>query len=150
MLRLVLDSNILGRVCHPKPATNRALASWVLDCLSSPDQRIVIPEIADYEVRRELLRGQRIKGVRRLDRLKLMLGYLPLNTSMMMQAAELWAAARQSGQPTAVDAALDSDVILAAQAKSLIDSRLDVIVATDNVGHISRFVPARRWEEIAP
>ena len=61
--------------------------------------------------------------------------------------AELLAAqARRQGQPTADDKALDGDVILAAQAMTL--GGTDVVIATTNVGHLSRFVPAALWPDI--
>ena len=40
----------------------------------------------------------------------------------MLKAAEFWAGARRSGSPTAPEAALDADVILAAQAAMLNDT----------------------------
>jgi len=49
----------------------------------------VIPEIADYEVRRELIRIQSITSVEQLDRLNRLVVYLPLTTEMMLRAAEL-------------------------------------------------------------
>jgi hypothetical protein len=66
----------------------------------------------------------------------------------MLQAAEFWAQARQQGQPTTVDAALDGDVILAAQAFLLSQQGDPIVIATTNVGHLSRFVPAQRWQDI--
>jgi predicted nucleic acid-binding protein len=105
--------------------------------------RIWVPEIADYEVRRELLRANKTRGIARLDLLKNSIGYLPLTTPIMLKAAELWAQARRSGTPTADPKALDCDVILAAQALAV-----QGIVATENVGHLSRFVEARHWREI--
>jgi len=65
----------------------------------------------------------------------------------MRRAAELWALARGSGQPTASDHALDGDVILAAQALSL---NTPVVVATGNPSHLTRFVPAELWSNITP
>jgi len=61
----------------------------------------------------------------------------------MRQAAEFWAQARKAGRATADDKALDGDVILAAQAH-----QVGAVVATENVGHLSRFVDARNWKEI--
>ena len=102
----------------------------------------MVPEIADYEVRRELIRARRTAGVARLDALIGQVEYLAITTSAMF-----WAAARQQGRPTAADPALDGDVILAAQAATL--GRAGVIVATTNVRHLSRFVPAKLWADIA-
>ena len=66
----------------------------------------------------------------------------------MLRAAELWAAAHSAGRPTADDKALDADAILAAQSTVLAQSGDQVIVATTNVGHLSRFVDARSWRDI--
>jgi hypothetical protein len=55
------------------------------------------------------------------------------------------------GQLTASDESLDADVILAAQATILNeDTDDDVVVATTNPRHLSRFVDARIRQEIAP
>jgi hypothetical protein len=48
--------------------------------LASRGVDIVIPEIADYEVRRELLRAGKDRGLARLDALKAMLGYASITT----------------------------------------------------------------------
>ena len=61
----------------------------------------------------------------------------------MMRAAELWAAARRAGLPTAGPDALDGDCILAAQALLSVGPSDTVTVASDNVAHLSRFVDAR-------
>ncbi len=66
----------------------------------------------------------------------------------MLLAAKLWAEARQTGQPTADAKALDGDVILSAQARLLCDETTEVIIATTNVGHLSRFIPALDWQSI--
>jgi predicted nucleic acid-binding protein len=108
----------------------------------------VIPEITDFELRRELLRARKIASIQRLDELSQVTEYLPLTTAAMRHAAEIWAVARQQGKPTSPDPALDVDVILAAQALSLRDP--DVIVATTNVGHLSRYVRADIWQNIRP
>jgi hypothetical protein len=69
-------------------------------------------------------------------------------TAAMRQAAVFWAQARQQGQPTADDRALDGDVILAAQAITL--GVTDVVIATTNVGHLSRLAPAALQPAITP
>ena len=59
-----------------------------------------------------------------------------------------WAQARQQGRPTAGDKTIDGDVILAAQAKTL--GVIDFVIATTNVGHLSRFAEADLWQNITP
>jgi len=46
--------------------------------------------------------------------------------------------------------ASDGDVILAAQALSLAVPGQQVLIATTNVAHLSRFVTADLWTNIAP
>jgi hypothetical protein len=74
------------------------------------------------------------------------LEYLPLTTAVMRQAALFWEQAWQQSQPTASNEALDGDMILAVQAITL--GVPDVVIATTNVGHSSRFVPAVVWQSI--
>ena len=82
----------------------------------------------------------------RLDALAALVEYVPLTTAAMRQAAAFWAEARQKGRPTADDKALGGDVILAAQVATL-ESAAGV-VATTNVGHLLRYVPAALWRDI--
>ena len=140
---VLLDAGPLGMISNPNASiTNSACYQWMESLVLNGDE-VLVPEIADYEVRRELLRAQKTQGLARLDILKNSLGYPPLTTPVMLKAAELWAQARNSGLPTADPKALDCDVILAAQALEK-----DGIVATENVGHLSRFVDARDWRDL--
>ena len=143
---IVLDSGPLGLVTNPSGSKEAAACcQWLLNAATG-GATVMVPEIADYEVRRELLRARRTAGVARLDALIKQVEYLALTTSAMRQAAMFWAEARQQGRPTAADPALDGDVILAAQAATL--GPVGVIVATTNVRHLSRFVPAELWPDI--
>jgi len=54
--------------------------------------------------------------------------------------------ARSTSPSSAASAAVDGDVSLAGQATTL--NRTGLIVATTNVRHLSRFVPAALWSEI--
>ena len=124
---------------------------WVRQCLMAGHE-IYVPAIAYYETLREL---ERLQADAQIERLKLFCfvetnRFLTLQTTHLEMAARLWAQARQSGQPTADALALDGDVILAAQAQSLGLPRERYIVATTNVAHISRFVPAADWKNIVP
>jgi predicted nucleic acid-binding protein len=112
--------------------------------------RVFVPEAADYEVRRELLRVGATADIRRLDQVKAGLEYAAITTDVMLRAAELWAQARRAGRPTAAPDALDGDCILDAQAILAAGTRDAVTIATDNVGHLGLFVDARPWDQVAP
>lgn len=143
---VLLDAGPLGMVAHPR--RNPEIKPW-MERLIRAGVIVAVPEIADYEVRRELLRADKPKSIQRLDILKAALRYLPITTDVMLQAAAFWAQMRQQGQPTAVDAALDADVILAAQAVAQEGRGDDVIIATTNVRHLARLAPAKQWGDIA-
>lgn len=148
---LLLDSNLLTKLCHPAKDKNRPFAEWLEKLLESKEQRysVAIPEIADYEVRRGLmhvaLRSGRptTRSLLRLDLLTETLIYIPLNTATMRRAAGLWAESRYQGLPTAPEEALDGDVILAAQALEVAG-----VVVTEDVEHLSRFVETYHWQEL--
>lgn len=146
---VLLDSGPLGRLTSPPTRKGDAAGckQWLASLLMA-GTRIVVPEIADYELRRELFRANKAKSIVRLDALAATTEYLPLTTLAMRRAAELWAQARQQGQPTAGDNTIDADVILVAQALTL--NALPIIIATNNVGHLSRFVAAEIWQSITP
>jgi predicted nucleic acid-binding protein len=143
---VVLDAGPIGLVTNPKLSPESTLCTRWLQTLITSNIRVIIPEIADYEVRRELLRANKVKGIARLNELANLVEYLPITTTAMRQAAMFWAQARQQGQPTAGDKTIDSDMILAAQAMTL--DVLDVVIATTNVGHLSRFAIADLWQNI--
>ena len=145
---VLLDAGPLGLLTNPRrtPPVLRGVA-W-MPGLVAGGIALRVPEIADYEVRRELLRIRSMRAIQRLDALTAHLGYLPLTTEMMRQAAAYWGEARQRGMPTAPDLALDGDVILAAQAAVLRALGDDVVIATTNPLHLNRFVPAALWQTI--
>ncbi|HIK41308.1 nuclease [Thermoleptolyngbya sp. M55_K2018_002] len=145
---IVLDTGPLGLATNPKlSAESAACTRWLQAHLTSGSQ-VVIPEIADYEARRELLRANKQKGIARLEDLAKLLDYLPITTIAMCQAVQLWAEARQQGQPTAGDKTIDGDMILIAQAMTFSSS--GVVIATTNIGHLSKFISAELWQNIAP
>lgn len=146
----MLDTGPLGLVTHPKGGADAAEARAWLRSLREAGVPVRVPEIADYELRRELLRAGKTTSLTRLDRFGEEAGFLPLTSETMRLAAELWAEARRQGHTTAPDPALDGDVILAAQARLLGSREGGVVVATTNVGHLSRFVDAKHWREIEP
>ena len=138
--RIALDTGPLGMVAHPK--ANKAAAEWFRSMLES-DCEVIVPEIADYELRRNLILEGMTPTVKRLDELNRLLTYLPINTATMLKAANFWAEARRRHKPTADKHALDGDAILAAQAKLA-----GAVVATDNVGHLDQFVETGKWRDM--
>lgn len=145
---ILLDAGPLGLITNPNSSPGSlACAQW-LQTHVKLGSRVIIPEIVDYEVRRELLRANKVNGLARLDELAKFLEYLPLTTITMPQAALLWAQARQQGQPTAGYKTIDADIILVAQAITL--ALPLVVIATTNVGHLSRFIAAELWQNITP
>ena len=143
---ILLDSGPLGLATNPRGSEAATACSRWLHRVAVGGSTVMVPEIADYEVRRELIRAGRTKGIERLDALISEVEYLAITTATMRRAATFWAEARQQGRPTAADPALDGDVILAAQAATL--GRAGTIVTTTNVRHLTRFVPAKLWTDI--
>lgn len=143
---VLLDAGPLGMITNPKSSPeNEACKEWLV----SKGVNIVIPEIADYEVRRELLRAGKDRGLGRLEALKGMLEYAPITTPVMLKAAQFWATARRLGRQSADDASLDADMILAAQAATLDRESDEAVIATTNVRHLALFASARVWHDVS-
>ena len=150
-LVVILDATPLGLLTQrPGIVEADACKQWLASLLVR-GAHAVVPEITDYEVRRELIRAGKTTGQARLDAFNAAEPdrYLPLTTAMMRAAAQLWAQVRQQGIPTADAQALDGDVILAAQAFSLSVAPSRLVIATANPVHLSRFLRAEPWRNIA-
>ena len=142
---VLLDGGPLGLVSNPKATeAGRECREWMRGLIAN-GVWVCLPEIIDYELRRELLRANKTQGLARLDLLRSSIPFLPITSQIMLKAAELWADVRRRGLPTADPKALDCDVILAAQALAV-----NGIVATENVDHLTRLVSAKHWSDITP
>jgi predicted nucleic acid-binding protein len=146
---IVLDSGPAGLIVHAKGSEqSRKCGEW-LETMLLAGHSVVVPEIVDYKLRRELLRLRKSVSLRRLDWMAETLLYLPITTAAMRRAAEYWAIARQRGQPTAGDRTIDSDMILVAQTELVNAARREeTVIATTNVRHLNRFTQAQLWEHI--
>jgi predicted nucleic acid-binding protein len=149
--RLVfLDSEPLGLASQArgKPAAD-ACRAWLL-AAEAAGARVLVPEIVDYEVRRELVRVGATAGLRRLDALLARFPLLLLDRPALLRAAELWALVRRAGVPTADPHALDADAILAGQALTAVGPGHVATIATGNARHLGRFpgVDARPWAAV--
>ena len=138
-MRLLLDTAVLGEVCHPRKYAD--VRTWLTRAVVHHD--ILISEVADYELRRELLRIGSHRSLDRLDELTRELTYVPMATSTWRAAAKLWATLRNAGAVTAAPNALDGDVLIAAQALAE-----GVSVVTPNVRHFEAIVPALAWRDV--
>lgn len=140
-MRLMLDTSVLGRVCHPRKdlvARGRMLAA-----VRGEEHVVIVPAVAEYELRRELLLAHSTTSLAHLDDLCRVAMYAPVSVEVLRHAAALWADLRRRGLPTADRHALDGDVILAAQALEY-----GATVVTDNVKHLSRMIDTIRWEDV--
>jgi predicted nucleic acid-binding protein len=147
---IFLDSESLGLASQArgKPRAD-ACRAW-LQGLEMAGERILVPEIVDDEVRRELVRVGATAGLRRLDGLLARFPLLPLDRPALLRAAELWALVRRAGVPTADPHALDADAILVGQAFTATGTGNVATIATSNPGHLARFpgIDARPWAAI--
>lgn len=150
MTYIILDSTPLG-LLFTKAGQSQGdqCRSWLKHHIAA-GRRFIVPEIVDYELRRELLRLGNAGAIAHLDGFIIAEPdrYIPLTTAAMKRAAELWARGRQHGVPTAHPHALDIDVILAAQVLNRGYAPADFIVATSNIGHLSQFVSCELWMNI--
>jgi hypothetical protein len=107
-----------------------------------------VPEIADYELRRNLVRIRSERSLTALDSLVARIGYVALTTVSMRKAASYWAQARWRGKAATDNKRLDGDMILCGQVSVLVDGGDDAEIATDNTRHFSHFFKAREWFKI--
>ncbi len=140
----MLDSGPLGRLTHADYSRNREHRAWLASLLDH-DVSVFLPEIADFEVRRNLIVENLTGSLANLDSLASLVTYVPITTADMRKAAALWAQARNTGLSVGDPRELNADVILAAQA-----IRLGATIATDNIGNLARFTAARSWTTIKP
>lgn len=139
-LRIIVDTGVLGCLCHPPK--HAEVRSWLRRAMR--EHAFLVSEIADYELRRELLRIGAVVSVTRLDELARELPYIQVSTAVWRRAAAIWAAARNAGSVTAPAEALDGDVLIAAQA--LEDG---AAVVTTNTRHFAALsVTAFEWSTV--
>jgi len=150
MRLVVLDTGTVGLLTHPRAKPEaQACRQWAQSLLAA-NIRVIVPGIADYELRRELIRARKTSGLHRLDAVRAGFEFDPITQAALDKAALLWAAVRNAGLTTAHPAALDGDAILAAQTLLAADAGDIVTIATNNPRHLSRFpgIDARLWQSI--
>jgi hypothetical protein len=148
---IFLDSGPLGLLFQKAgvvPAD--ACRAWAKDRMAA-GARLYVPEIIHYEIRRELLRLSKLGAMNSLEKFVRAESdrFRAVTSADFELAAQLWAETRRLGLPTADAAALDIDVILAAQVRNSWIPSGDLVVATTNSKHLERFVPAERWSAVS-
>jgi predicted nucleic acid-binding protein len=147
-----LDTGVVGLLSSsPLLPDVAACKAWVYG-MASAGATIVIPDVVDYECRREDVRIGATAKLKRLDGLRSMFRGAEVTPAAWLKAAEFWALVRRAGLPTAHPDALDGDAILAAVTATLVGDGDSATIATTNVGHLARFpgIDAREWRQIAP
>jgi predicted nucleic acid-binding protein len=149
---IVLDSHPLSLITNPANKPENRQCRNKVQQLIAHEIIVAVPEIIDYELRRTLICGKKLKGIENLDRVKQMgIAYIPITTEAMNKAAELWAWARKTGQQTAHNDKIDIDVILAAQSIIIAQHMGEhTVVVTSNVSDLQRYISAEKWENITP
>lgn len=155
---VILDSNILTLLVTPldeKLSEDEKLTKEIHQCtkwferLLSKGARIIVSDICDYEVRRELIRINS-KSVQELDNLRDLIEFKPVTFAVLEKAAELWAEARYLSQSNKIKENIDLDCILAAQwclLKEQYPGR-QVIIATKNIKDFQRVTDCDVWQNI--
>jgi hypothetical protein len=145
---VLLDTGPLGLITHPKASHQSDQCNQWMRAQLQKGALVLVPGISDYELRREMLLTGNTKGIVKLEALRNAVGFMPITTAVMDQAAVFWSQARKMGKPTASDAALDGDMILSAHAWVMTNQGHDAIVATTNVKHLGMFCKAFLWTNI--
>jgi len=139
-VKLLLDTGVLGQICHPRK--HAEVRAWFRRAMR--EHTALVSELADYELRRELLRLGAATSLTRLDELSRELPYAPITTVTWRRAAALWALARSTGNVTAPPEALDGDVLVAAQALEE-----GAVIVTTNSKHFQALsVTAMEWQAV--
>lgn len=150
-MRLLLDTNILMKVCHPKQHEDVKawLQGWLKRVADGDDVVVYVSAAADYELRRGYLwkldrHPNEPKALARLDRIANLLGIHAVSNDHLLAAAHHWSSARRGGFSTSPERDVDWDVIIASQA-----AELNAVVVTNNAKHLTRYgVDAKDWSEI--
>ena len=148
---VLLDSSPLGGITSPNKnsPTKLAMEAWAKKLYFSGHE-LMVPAIADFELRREHIRRNATASISELDAFVHASEnrYLPITDTALKLAAELWAKSHNMGLPSAEMKELDCDILIAAQALDLGLSIDDFVIATSNIRHLSRFVPCKLWHDI--
>ena len=120
---------------------------------------VAVPSIADYEIRRELIRCG--KPTLDLDGLRTVCSHIPFCDVSMKKAAEYWGRIRNVvGKPPPYDPTanrLDQDAMICGQAWAYAQEiNAEAIIATENIRHFEMLkdpkviIDVKSWRDIYP
>jgi len=141
-MKIMLDTNVLARICHPTEFS--AVQNWFRELLARGDAapEFLISVLADYEFRRTLVDKTALDSLRRLDDLAETLRQVPVTSDAVRRAVEL----RHVIGGADLKSLSDADLLMAAQAQLE-----DAILATSDTSmHRIPGVDARDWQDIQP
>lgn len=150
---IFIDTGVLGALSSPRKTGEVGLCKEWFFGLLARGVYIISSDLCDYEVRRGLILDStetNHQGLTNLDELENFIDFLPITRPVMRHASELWANSRRQGMPTADEKNIDADVIISAQCQLFQQENLgqNLIIATTNVKHLSRFLEAKEWQNI--
>ena len=85
-MKILLDSGPLGKLCNPLPRAD--ILAWQRS-LSAAGWTLIVPEITDFEVRRNLILERKIESIACLNHLKGLLVYQPITTTTMLEGGRV-------------------------------------------------------------
>jgi predicted nucleic acid-binding protein len=140
-MKLMLDTNVLARLCHP--TEYRDVQQWFRSLLERGEAapEFLVSVIADYELRRHLLAMNAGESLRQLDVLVGSLRCVPITAETSRRAAEL----RYAAGIEVPSYSFDADLLMVAQAQ-IEGAR---IVTSDRRLQGIPGVVARDWDEIS-
>lgn len=133
---ILLDSAPLGYLCNPR---NIEKTRFFKNKLKDLEVILYLPEIIDYELRRNLELEGFSKSINLLDQFRQRHQILWLESDDFLKAAELWSWCRKEGYATTENKGIDIDVILVSQALSQLRNFYKVIILTADIGDLSIF-----------
>ena len=136
-LKLLLDTGVLSEICHGK--VERPVRGWFERISQRHD--VLLSDVADYEVRGELVRSKALRGLALLDGMPVRAQRLRMTDATWLRAATLWAQLVPLGRPPAKGIA--GDVHLAAQA-----DLEGATVVTYNLKDFADVVSASLWTNV--
>lgn len=140
--RLMLDTNVLARICHP--SLHQDVKEWLRRLLErgAAAPEILVSVLADYELRRVLMKQQGVESLAHLDALEQSLRFVPLTVEASRRAAGMRRESGVAGSPSLSD----GDLLMAAQAE--IEGA--ILVTNDKAIHQIPGLTVRDWSEIDP